>query len=836
LANSDLLTALWHLSLYRDEETDSLRRVNYAALNVEELGSVYESLLDFHPVVREEGGLLLFELVPGQERKSTGSYYTHPELVQELVKSALEPVLEERLSQASTPEEKGRAILSIKVCDPASGSGHFLLAAARRLGKELARVRTGEPEPSPEAFRTAVREVIAHCIYGVDLNPLAVDLCKVALWIESHTPGRPLTFLDHRIKCGNSLIGVFDLEALGEGIPDDAYKPVTGDDKDTAKALKRQNRNERKAWQAGQYHLFGDDLRELAGKFATLEKLGDSTPEEIRRKEELYLQLMRDPRFQRDRTACNLWTSAFFAELTAENRGKVPTSEALRRYLAGNPIDPRIIAYAEALAERHRFFHWPLEFPDVFAQGGFDVVLGNPPFMGGYRIPIAFGPMYRQYLISTFFPASGLQTDLCAYFYRRAFDLLREGGHLGMVATNTIGQGDTREGGLAVIVRNGGTITFARRFIKWPGVANVEVNLLAIRKGPWRGSCYLDREPVSFISSRLDEEPEVEPKKIPMNKGKAFIGSRVRGMGFVLKPEEAETLIARNPRNRDCLFPYLNGKDLNTDPEQRPSRWVICFFDWPLEKAMQYPDLLRIVEERVKPERKKVRQAKDRENWWLFQDYRRGEAIAPLRRVLVRSRVSEMHALVFVPKGWIYNEQTVVFAFDDDYHFALMQSSVHEVWLRKQASSLRTDVRYTPTDCFDTFPFPPEEYQRIANGEWRIEDLSGPFAEAMRIGAEYHEHRRQIMLDRNLGLTKTYHLFHDPECKDADIRRLRELHAEMDHAVLACYGWEDLDPEHGFYPNERGQTRFTVSPEARREILKRLLELNLSLSKQRGEA
>jgi len=380
LANSDLLTALWHLCLYRDEEASSLRRVNYAALNVEELGSVYESLLDFHPVVREEGGRLLFELVPGQERKSTGSYYTRPELVQELVKSALEPVLEERLSQASTSEEKERAILLIKVCDPASGSGHFILAAARRLGKELARVRTGEPEPSPEAFREAVRDVIGHCIYGVDLNPLAVDLCKVALWIESHTSGRPLTFLDHRIKCGNSLIGVFDLSVLEEGIPDDAYKPAAGDHKETAKALKKQNRDERKAWKVGQYHLFEEDLRELGRKFAALEEFGDSSPEEIRQKEKLYLELMRDPRFQHDRTACNLWTAAFFSELIPGNAGKVPTSEALRRYLEGKPINPRIIAHAEALAEKHRFFHWPLEFPDVFAQGGFDVVLSNPPW------------------------------------------------------------------------------------------------------------------------------------------------------------------------------------------------------------------------------------------------------------------------------------------------------------------------------------------------------------------------------------------------------------------------------------------------------------------------
>ena len=253
LANRDLLKAIWHLSYYQDER-GTIRRVNYAYLDVEELGSVYESLLDYRPVIVAESGHPVFKLAEGTERKSTGSYYTPRELVAELVKSALEPVLEERLAAAKTTEEKERAILSIKVCDPATGSGHFLLAAARRLGKELARVRTGEEEPSPEAQREAIRDVITHCIYGVDVNPLAVELCKVALWIEGHTPGKPLTFLDHRIKCGNSLIGVFDLFVLEEGIPDDAYKPVTGDDKATAKALRKQNGNERKAWKAGQYH------------------------------------------------------------------------------------------------------------------------------------------------------------------------------------------------------------------------------------------------------------------------------------------------------------------------------------------------------------------------------------------------------------------------------------------------------------------------------------------------------------------------------------------------------------------------------------------------------
>lgn len=306
----------------------------------------------------------------------------------------------------------------------------------------------------------------------------------------------------------------------------------------------------------------------------------------------------------------------------------------------------------------------------------------------------------------------------------------------------------------------------------------------------------------------------------------------MRGIGFVLEPDEARQLLTRDPRNADCLFPYLNGEDLNSHPEQKPSRWVICFHDWDLDRARQYPDLLRIVEQRVKPERERLRGPGDRlhrERWWQFANYRPGmrAAIAPLRRVLVRSRVSELHMLAFVRNGWCYGDATVVFAFDDDYHFALLQSAVHEAWLRKQASSLRTDIRYTPTDCFATFPFPPAEY---AAASLRALLSQPAFARAAQLGAEYHEHRRQIMLARQLGLTKTYNLFHNPQVTDPDIVRLRELHAEMDRAILACYGWADLDPGHGFHQNDRGQTRFTISPAARRDLLRRLLALNLQLA------
>lgn len=832
----------WHSarsSRRRDDASKVRRRVNYAALDVEELGSVYESLLEFQPVIANVNGRLEFAFAAGTERKSTGSYYTAPQLVSELIQGALVPVLQERLKSAKTAEEKKQAILSIKVCDPACGSGHFLLAAARTLGKELAKIEMHTDEPSPEAIRRATREVITHCIYGVDKNPLAVDLCKVALWLEGHAEGKPLTFLDHRIRCGDSLVGVRDLAVLEEGIPDEAFEPVAGDDKKIASALKKQNRQERE----GQMGLPFDasQINALVATRHSLLAIADETPAQIRRKKAMYEQWREQS--ARDRITCDLWTAAFFADLTRANRDdhRIPTTDALWRYRQRGGVDERLTGAAIALAEKNRFFHWALEFPEVFSgqysvdsgqlerteqripNTGFDVILSNPPFIGGLKISGTFGEKYRHYLTQNFAPFKGT-ADLCAAFYRRAFALLKRDGMLGMVATNTIGQGDTREAGLAVITRNGGTITAARRFIKWQGAANVEVNLVNIRKGAWHGEYLLDGQPVETISSRLDAEPEAEPQRLKQNEGKAFQGDIVRGIGFVLEPAEAEVLLARDPRNAECLLPYLNGEDLNSHPQQQPSRYVICFHDWELERAREYPDLLRIVEERVKPERERLHgpgDKRNREYWWQFGAYRAGmrRAIAALSRVLVRSRIAEMHALMFVPKGWVYNEKTIVFTFDDDYHFVLLQSNVHEVWMRRFTSTLRTDINYSPTDCFDNFTFPQTP-------------SADAVARAAETGAAYHEHRRQMMLARQIGLTATYNLFHNPQCVDADVARLRELHAEMDRAILACYGWQDLNPQHDFYQNERGQTRYTVSPSARREILRRLLVLNQEIAEK----
>ncbi|MBX5452524.1 MAG: N-6 DNA methylase [Acidobacteriia bacterium] len=382
IANRDLLEAFRHLTYYQESQSQPPRRVNYAALDVEELGSVYESLLDHHAQIEEPhepNNVPRFKLASGSERKSTGSYYTPPELVAELIRSALEPVLEERLKHAKSGEEKAQAILSLRVLDPACGSGHFLLAAARRLGKELAKIRTGEAEPAPERVREAIREVVARCIYGVDKNPLAVELAKVALWIETVEPSKPLTFLNHHIQCGDSLVGVLDPKILAKPIPDEAYKPLTGDDKEICNALKKRNRDAEDRVRQGDLLDREAALRDRA-LAVSLNDMPEESLADIAAKRERWQRLHQDPHYVREKYRADLFTAAFFAPKTRATAEKVPVTEDLLSLAEEQTSRPGVIAYAAELAAQHRFFHWHLAFPEIMEKGGFDVVLGNPPW------------------------------------------------------------------------------------------------------------------------------------------------------------------------------------------------------------------------------------------------------------------------------------------------------------------------------------------------------------------------------------------------------------------------------------------------------------------------
>ena len=371
LENRALLGAVYRLVWMR--EKSALSRVNWRDMGPEELGSVYESLLDLSPVVSE--GTRKFDLgIAGNKsaaRKLSGSYYTPDALVQLLLDYALEPLVAARI--AATPNAQTDAVLHITVMDPACGSGHFLISAARRLAAHLARLQTNST-PSSAQYREALRLVISHCIYGVDRNPMAVELCKAALWIETVVPGRPLSFFDAHIRCGDALLGMFDLRLLDKGIPSEAYGARDGDEKSAASALR----------QANKQRVAGASSLPLMAAAATpiraVEMMPEDTVEQVDLKRAALLQAEHDEAVLAERLRADLFCAAFFSRKTAGTQSSVPVTADIDRVAADQPMRPGVLDRVRALATQNRFFHWPLMFPDIFAHGGFDIVLGNPPW------------------------------------------------------------------------------------------------------------------------------------------------------------------------------------------------------------------------------------------------------------------------------------------------------------------------------------------------------------------------------------------------------------------------------------------------------------------------
>ncbi len=394
LSNVALLDALRSLAFSQDGRTR--RAVDYKNLGSEELGSIYESLLELHPLVSTDAATFELTAISGSERKTTGSYYTPSSLIQVLLDSALEPVIEQALARVGNSiENQQSAIVNLKVVDPACGSGHFLVAAAHRLARRLAAVRTGEGEPAPEALRSALRTVISNCIYGVDINPMSVELCKVSLWMEALEPGRPLSFLDAHIQCGDSLVGVSPNLDISE-IPDEAFNPAFGDDKITASALKKRNKRERGGDNPQGHGQLGFRISETKGTYREnlaewLTKRAeqvDAMPEdnsaEVQAKAKAFDDYHATSEYLKNRFELDLWTTAFFWKIPKADAESMltPTQQELIQLRNGGELDARLVKRVKELAERLNFFHWKLAFPKVFSgkNPGFDCVLSNPPW------------------------------------------------------------------------------------------------------------------------------------------------------------------------------------------------------------------------------------------------------------------------------------------------------------------------------------------------------------------------------------------------------------------------------------------------------------------------
>jgi hypothetical protein len=387
-----------------------------------------------------------------------------------------------------------------------------------------------------------------------------------------------------------------------------------------------------------------------------------------------------------------------------------------------------------------------------------------------------------------------------------------------LITTNTIAQGDTREVGLDQAYVSGWKVYRAIKSQPWPGTASLEVSLVWLGHPTPDEPSILDGQVAKAITPALDPQSRVigKPHRLAANQDMSFIGCYVLGAGFILEADEAQAWIDADLRNEDVLFPYLNGEDLNSRPDCSARRWVIDFNDWPIERAREYTDVFAIIEKNVRPERQRkkpdgsyVLRKPLPERWWQYADKRPAlrRAIAGLDRVLVIALTSKTALPVMVSNGQVFSHALGIFGTSRSAHLALLSSSAHYWWTITRASDLRGDLRYTPSDCFETFAQPR---------------LTGRMEAA---GEALDTYRAPLMLRRELGLTKLYNLAHDSTVADADIARLREIHVEIDQAVAEAYGWDDLDLGHGFHPTAQGE-RFTIAPPARTEILDRLLELN----------
>ncbi|WP_437602023.1 DNA methyltransferase [Sorangium sp. So ce590] len=796
-------------------------------------------------------------LQPGAERRRTSSHYTPRSLSAPIVARTLEPLLRQM-----GEEPPSARLLGLAICDPAMGSGAFLMEACRYLAdlvvaawtREAARGDAAAAErlarSGGDAVGEARRLVARRCLYGADKNPFAVSLARLSLWLVTRARDEPFTFVDHALRHGDSLVGLDLAQLRGFHWKPAAPLPACCEAIDAAieralalrqqlaglgdgGAARERERLARAAEEAiGRARLLGDLV---VGAFFAHPKDRDRLKERDRRAQ-LAIAWLRGGGPPPEELLAMQRALREGAPGEGAPREGAPREGAPREGTPGGapPLPP---------------LHWALEFPEVFQEprpdrpdgdraprpARLDAFVGNPPFLGGKRISTDHGDTYAAWLEQLH--GATKNTDLAAHFFRRAAALLGGRGTVGLIATNTIAQGDTRRSGLKPLVEAGRAVIYhAVRSVPWPGDAAVHVAVvhLAVGMSPADGvpPPRLDGLPVRHINSHLRAMPErPDPRPLESSRDLCFIGCFLRGDGFVLTDGEARALCAGDPAAGEVLRPFLGGEEVNSSPSHSPHRHVIDFGERGLEDAGRWPALLSIVRSRVKPARDRLRltgiDAGHRARWWQFANPRPElrRTIAPLGRCLVAARVTKHLCFAFQPAGRTFSDQLCVFAIDDHARFAVLQSRAHESWARLLSSTMGEGLRYAPSDCVETFPFPHPE--RLAAGG-RVEAA----------GERLYTARAALMVELGEGLTAMYNLLKAPACARPGVVELRRLHEEMDRAVLAAYGFGDIEvPPYTtpVTPRER-----SAAGAFEDEVIDRLFALNEARAaeeeRRRGEA
>ena len=748
----------------------------------------------------QPAGSLVFQ--PTEERRRSGSHYTPRSLTRPIVEEALRPWLERCGHRPAAAQ-----ILDLKICDPAMGSGAFLVESCRYLAELLEQAWTREDLPQAlqpgglahgeDTLIYARRLIAQSCLYGVDKNPFAVNLARLSLWLVSLSKDAPFTFVDHALQCGDSLVGIsrhtiakeLKTASRQRELWDGQMQELCQWEQQSFALFQRDSRND------------GDDLRKrkalqaLQASSATMRTTGD-----------LLVAAFFNGKKQKDRQELKQIYLQATLDVNSAEELEAQLAEPLERLRGGEKgITP---------------LHWELVFLDVFNrdQPGFDVFVGNPPFAGHVTIATSSHKEYTNWLRKVHAESQG-KCDIIAHFFRRCFTLLRSGGSLGLIATNTIAQGDTRSSGLRWICTHRGTIYTAHRRIKWPGMAAVVVSVVHVLKEATTDEKRLDGQPVQKITAFLFANGGHEdPKPLAANAGQSFQGSIVLGMGFTFDDSgqaddetpdipspiaTMERLIAENPKNQGVIFPYIGGEEVNNSPTHTHHRYVVNFGERTQEECWQeYPEMMKILEKKVKPKRfssaAKSNTAHSRRAMIWWQHYHHAKdlyaAIAGCEWVLATARLQPNWQLTFMSPTSVFSDAVVVFHLESPAWLAALQCSSHEIWARFLGSSMEDRLRYTPSDCFETFPFPTSLFDFATSHPL----LADQRQNLEYVGKHYHQFRADLMVANNEGLTTTYNRFHNPEEADSEIMELRRLHGEMDQAMLNAYGWHDVPTGCGF--------------------------------------
>ena len=782
-----------------------------------------------YPLVYPEG---TFMVIAGVDRRETGTHYTPKSLTETIVKETLEPLVyvgpaEGRPRDAWILKEPSE-LLDLKICDPAMGSGAFLVQACRWLSERLVEVWTeaatagkaitaegevvddlGESEPlrddAEDRLLTARRLIAERCLYGVDMNPLAVELAKLSIWLITLARGRPFGFLDHNLRRGDSLLGIHDLDQL-------VYLDMSPGKGSSKK-------------------LFAAKIDTAVQRALELRAELRSRP--IRDIRDVEFISFLDERAQRKLDIPRLIADAFIADAFVGCAKRDTISLSIE---AGNAIDSPE-ANIERLAQRvrnglgtgtsssrsnRRPFHWPLEFPEVFHRRnpGFDGVVGNPPFLGNRLWKGTHSEALRRIVQMVIRTPPG-KVDLCVAFHRRVVDLLRTSGGYGMLATSNIAQGSAISVGLGEIVKNG-NIHFSRKALPWPGKATVVVAIVCFWKGTWRGRKDADGRNCERIGSRLEGETgQIWAPKVLQDALYSFAGiDNSKGLAFVVTSENV--WFKRLKSEPDSLLrPYVTGNDITKYALNRVERWALDLADLDLNEIKQrWPVAYRFLKDVVRPTRtqstlKSYKGLLDR--WWQFWNHR-ADQMRRLRqrdRFIAFSKVTKHPICMLAPSEWIYTNKVLLIGAEREDLFTICLSSFFRSWLETYSGGKMGErLGLSINESVAKFPQPADPVSRTG----------------VDAATHFNECAAGWAASQECGLTEMMNEIHTSGRIDEQIVKLRSLLEVIDREVAAAYGWNDLDLVYKHYTISsipgRGRTRFTISGGTRVEMLRRLVNLN----------